>query len=188
MDNWRLVRYSVPLLPFAALFVAALIAQLRKQRVIRRGIARSGRRSITVGKSHRLQDRFEWAPRALGNRSILGDPRNANMKDIINTKIKFREPYRPFAPSVLAECAEPYFDLPNAAHHYPARYVLYVVPARPAKQAILPAITHVDGTGHLQTVFRDATPDTTDWLSALPKPPAFRRYSTPLSILRANPS
>ncbi len=105
-----------------------------------------------------FQDKFEWGPRALGNRSILGDPRNANMKDIINTKIKFREPYRPFAPSVLAECAEAYFDLPNAARHYPARYMLYVVPVRPAKQAILPAITHVDGTGHLQTVFRDANP------------------------------
>src|SRR6266436_7576174 len=78
------------------------------------------------------------------------------MKDIINTKIKFREPYRPFAPSVLAECAEAYLDLPNAARHYPARYMLYVVPVRPAKQAILPAITHVDGTGRLQTVFRDA--------------------------------
>lgn len=105
-----------------------------------------------------FQDRFEWGPRALGNRSILGDPRNANMKDIINTKIKFREPYRPFAPSVLAECAETYFDLPNAAHHYPARYMLYVVPVRPTKQGILPAITHVDGTGRLQTVFRDANP------------------------------
>jgi len=105
-----------------------------------------------------FQDKFEWGPRALGNRSILGDPRNANMKDIINTKIKFREPYRPFAPSVLAECAEAYFDLPNAARHYPARYMLYVVPVRPAKQAILPAITHVDGTGRLQTVFRDANP------------------------------
>jgi carbamoyltransferase len=105
-----------------------------------------------------FQDRFEWGPRALGNRSILGDPRNANMKDIINTKIKFREPYRPFAPSVLAECAEAYFDLPNAAQHYPARYMLYVVPVRPAKHSILPAITHVDGTGRLQTVFRDANP------------------------------
>jgi carbamoyltransferase len=105
-----------------------------------------------------FQDRFEWGPRALGNRSILGDPRNANMKDIINTKIKFREPYRPFAPSVLAECTEAYFDLPNAAHHYPARYMLYVVPVRPAKQSILPAITHVDGTGRLQTVSRDTNP------------------------------
>jgi carbamoyltransferase len=80
------------------------------------------------------------------------------MKDIVNTKIKFREPYRPFAPSVLAECAETYFDLTNAVHHYPARYMLYVIPVRPEKQSVLPAITHVDGTGRLQTVFRDTNP------------------------------
>jgi len=105
-----------------------------------------------------FQDRFEWGPRALGNRSILADPRNPQMKDIVNTKIKFREPYRPFAPSVLAEYAESYFDLPNAARHHPARYMLYVVPVRPCKQSALPAITHVDGTGRLQTVFRETNP------------------------------
>jgi carbamoyltransferase len=105
-----------------------------------------------------FQDRFEWGPRALGNRSILADPRNPGMKDIVNTKIKFREPYRPFAPSVLAECAERYFELPNPPQHYPARYMLYVVPVRPSKQNVLPAITHVDGTGRLQTVFREANP------------------------------
>jgi carbamoyltransferase len=105
-----------------------------------------------------FQGRFEWGPRALGNRSILADPRNPNMKDIVNTKIKFREPYRPFAPSVLAECAETYFDLPNAMEHYPGRYMLYVVPVRPSKHSVLPAITHVDGTGRLQTVFRDSNP------------------------------
>jgi len=105
-----------------------------------------------------FQGRFEWGPRALGNRSILADPRNPNMKDIVNTKIKFREPYRPFAPSVLGECAEIYFDLPNAVRHYPARYMLYVTPVRPSKQGLLPAITHVDGTGRLQTVFRDSNP------------------------------
>jgi carbamoyltransferase len=105
-----------------------------------------------------FQDRFEWGPRALGNRSIIADPRNPNMKDIVNTKIKFREPYRPFAPSVLAEAAETYFDIPDPVKHYPARYMLYVVPVRPSKQELLPAITHVDGTGRLQTVFRDASP------------------------------
>jgi len=105
-----------------------------------------------------FQGRFEWGPRALGNRSILADPGNPKMKDIVNTKIKFREPYRPFAPSVLAECAESYFELPNAMHHYPARYMLYVVPVRPSRQSALPAITHVDGTGRLQTVFRDVNP------------------------------
>jgi len=104
------------------------------------------------------QGRFEWGPRALGHRSIIADPRNPEMKDIVNAKIKFREPYRPFAPSVLAECAEKYFELPHAMSHYPARYMLYVVPVRPSQQANLPAITHVDGTGRLQTVFRDQSP------------------------------
>ena len=104
------------------------------------------------------QGRFEWGPRALGSRSILADPRNPNMKDIVNAKIKFREPYRPFAPSVLAERAEEYFELPNAAKHPPARYMLYVVPVREKQQATLPAITHVDGTGRLQTVFREQSP------------------------------
>ena len=81
------------------------------------------------------QGRFEWGPRALGNRSILADARNPNMKDIVNTKIKFREPYRPFAPSVLAERTEEFFELPNAMEHYPARYMLYVVPVRPSKHS-----------------------------------------------------
>jgi carbamoyltransferase len=105
-----------------------------------------------------FQGRFEWGPRALGHRSIIADPGNPLMKDIVNTKIKFREPYRPFAPSVLAEQAENYFDLPNAAIHYPARYMLYVVPVKPEKRSVLPAITHVDGTGRLQTVFREHSP------------------------------
>jgi len=105
-----------------------------------------------------FQGRFEWGPRALGNRSIIADPRNPEMKDIVNAKIKFREPYRPFAPSVLAECTEKYFELPNAMRHYPARYMLYVVPVKPAEQSRLPAITHVDGTGRLQTVFRQQNP------------------------------
>jgi len=104
------------------------------------------------------QGRFEWGPRALGNRSILADPRNPNMKDIVNAKIKFREPYRPFAPSVLAEHAEKYFELPNATTHSPARYMLYVVPVREEQQHNLPATTHVDGTARLQTVFREQSP------------------------------
>jgi carbamoyltransferase len=102
--------------------------------------------------------RFEWGPRALGARSIIADPGNPNMKDIVNAKIKFREPYRPFAPSVLAECAEKYFELPHATQHYPARYMLYVVPVKENHHSTLPAITHVDGTGRLQTVFRDQSP------------------------------
>jgi carbamoyltransferase len=104
------------------------------------------------------QGRFEWGPRALGSRSILADPRNPDMKDIVNAKIKFREPYRPFAPSVLAEAAENYFELSGAIRHCPARYMLYVVPVKQTQQANLPAITHVDGTGRLQTVFRQESP------------------------------
>src|SRR5437667_412200 len=116
-----------------------------------------------------FQGRFEWGPRALGNRSILADPGNPSMKDIVNTKIKFREPYRPFAPSVLAECAETYFDLPDATRHHPARYMLYVVPVKEAKQSVLPAITHVDGTGRLQTVFREQSPRYYDLISRFGK-------------------
>jgi carbamoyltransferase len=105
-----------------------------------------------------FQGRFEWGPRALGNRSILADPRNPNMKDIVNAKIKFREPHRPFAPSVLAEHTENYFELPNANKHFPARYMLYVVPVRQDQRTALPAITHVDGTARLQMVFSDQSP------------------------------
>ncbi|MGA8010844.1 MAG: carbamoyltransferase [Candidatus Acidiferrales bacterium] len=104
------------------------------------------------------QGRFEWGPRALGNRSILADPRNPAMKDIVNSKIKFREPYRPFAPSVTAECATKYFEMDQAARQYPARYMLYVMPVRPEHRATLPAITHVDGTARVQTVFREHNP------------------------------
>ena len=105
-----------------------------------------------------LDGRFEWGPRALGNRSILADPRRADMKDIVNTKVKFREPYRPFAPSVLVERAEEYFEIPAAARHYPARFMLYVVGVRDGQRARLPAITHVDGTGRLQTVGKESNP------------------------------
>jgi carbamoyltransferase len=104
------------------------------------------------------QGRFEWGPRALGNRSILADPRSHEMKDVVNAKIKFREPYRPFAPSVLADRAADYFELNNPESHYPARYMLYVVPVKQDQQDNLPAITHVDGTGRLQTVFREENP------------------------------
>jgi carbamoyltransferase len=104
------------------------------------------------------QGRFEWGPRALGNRSIIADPRRTDMKDIVNVKIKFREPFRPFAPSVLAEKAEEYFVLDDAAKHYPARYMLYVVDVRENKREVLPAITHVDGTGRLQTVKKEFSP------------------------------
>lgn len=100
------------------------------------------------------QGRFEWGPRALGARSIIADPRRADMKEIVNVKIKFREPFRPFAPSVVVEAAERYFDLPDPGRHYPARFMLYVVNVKPGQAEVLPAITHVDGTARLQAVHR----------------------------------
>jgi len=104
------------------------------------------------------QGRFEWGPRALGNRSILADPRRPEMKDIVNTKIKFREPYRPFAPSVLAERSRDYFDLDDPARQYPARFMLLVVPVLEQSKDRIPAVTHVDGSARLQTVVASANP------------------------------
>lgn len=105
-----------------------------------------------------FQGRFEWGPRALGNRSILADARRADMKDIVNTKIKFREPYRPFAPSVLAERAEDFFLLDNAADNYPARFMLLVTKVKEEMRSRIPATTHIGGTSRLQTVHREVNP------------------------------
>jgi carbamoyltransferase len=104
------------------------------------------------------QGRFEWGPRALGHRSILADPRNPKMKDIVNIKIKFREPYRPFAPSVLAEDTNTYFELPDWKTQMTARFMLLVTPVRQDQRDKLPAITHADGSGRLQTVFQETNP------------------------------
>ena len=104
-----------------------------------------------------FQGRFEWGPRALGNRSILADPRQPETKDIVNNKIKFREPFRPFAPSVVAESVEEYFDLAKADSHLPARFMLLVVPVHGDKQDKIPAVSHM-GTARIQTVYADASP------------------------------
>lgn len=106
-----------------------------------------------------MQGRFEWGPRALGARSILADPRAAHMKDVVNARIKFREPFRPFAPSVLAERVEDYFDLPDAPGVDPARFMLMVVPVRPDRRDEIPAVTHVDGTARIQAVHREQSPE-----------------------------
>jgi len=97
------------------------------------------------------QGRLEWGPRALGNRSILADPRNGKMKDILNEKIKHRESFRPFAPSILEEHTSEYFELDISSP-----YMLLV--AKVKKPDKIPAVTHVDGTGRLQTVSRKANP------------------------------
>jgi carbamoyltransferase len=99
------------------------------------------------------QGRSEWGPRALGNRSILADPTNPNMKDIINAKIKRRESFRPFAPSVLAERVGEYFEQTVSSP-----FMMHVVRFKPEWRTKLPAVAHVDGTGRLQSVSRDENP------------------------------
>ena len=99
--------------------------------------------------------RFEWGPRALGHRSILADPRSAEMKEVVNTKIKFREPFRPFAPVVLEERAAEYFDFPAPERYYPARFMLLVTPIPEDKRDKIQAVCHVGGTGRLQTIRRE---------------------------------
>jgi carbamoyltransferase len=100
-----------------------------------------------------FQGRSEWGPRALGNRSILADPRRQDMKALLNAKIKRRESFRPFAPSVLEERTGEWFTLA-----YPDPFMIKVYPIRPEKRALVPAVTHVDGTGRLQTVSRRTHP------------------------------
>ena len=113
---------------------------------------------LTNGKVVSLfQGRFEWGPRALGNRSILADPRRADMKAIVNAKIKFREPFRPFAPVILEEQTGKYFDLPQVEGNYLARFMLLVAPIHANKQAEIPAVNHF-GTGRLQTIQRKTNP------------------------------
>jgi carbamoyltransferase len=100
-----------------------------------------------------FQGRMEWGARALGNRSILADPRRADMRDIINTRIKFRERFRPFAPSVAVEALDEYF-----VDAVPDSFMIQVYPVRPDKRQVIPAVTHVDGSGRLQTVSRESNP------------------------------
>ena len=97
-----------------------------------------------------FQGRMEFGPRALGNRSIVVDPRRAEMKDILNDRIKKREPFRPFAPSILEERTADYFE-----QSHPAPTMLMVYQVKPERRAEIPAVTHVDGSGRLQTVSRE---------------------------------
>jgi len=100
-----------------------------------------------------FQGRMEWGPRALGNRSLLADPRREDMRELINAKVKLRESFRPFAPSVLEERAAEYFDCPS-----PSSFMLFTAPVLPSAKGIIPAVVHVDGTSRIQTVGRDENP------------------------------
>ncbi|HXB26066.1 MAG TPA: carbamoyltransferase C-terminal domain-containing protein [Gemmatimonadaceae bacterium] len=99
------------------------------------------------------QGRMEWGARALGNRSIVADPRRADIRELINVKIKFREKFRPFAPSVAEEAIDEWFE-----GAVPDPFMIQVYPVRPDKRALIPAVTHVDGSGRLQTVSARTNP------------------------------
>jgi len=108
-----------------------------------------------------FQGRMEWGPRALGNRSIVAHPGLPNMKDVLNARIKHREWFRPFAPSILADHQHEYFE-----HDHPSPFMLHVYKIRPEKRKELCAVNHVDDTGRLQTVTREENPMYYDLISA----------------------
>ncbi|HNV68908.1 MAG TPA: carbamoyltransferase C-terminal domain-containing protein [Candidatus Ozemobacteraceae bacterium] len=103
-----------------------------------------------------FQGRMEMGPRALGNRTLLADPRRHDMRDLLNRKVKHREPFRPFAPSVLAEKATDWFDMPGRTDS--TDFMLFAYPARPDKRERIPAVVHVDGTSRIQTVRASSAP------------------------------
>ncbi len=105
-----------------------------------------------------VQGEFEWGPRALGHRSILADPRSLAMKDLVNSKIKFREAFRPFAPATTIEDADKYFSVGSKKTHDPFKFMLYVVSVKKDKREQLGAITHVDGTARPQFVDEKTNP------------------------------
>ena len=100
-----------------------------------------------------FQGRMEWGPRALGNRSVLADPRRTDMKELVNKMIKFREEFRPFAPSILEEFAGEYLDM-----DIPSPYMLFTANVKEEKKKVIPAVTHVDGTSRHQTVNKKQNP------------------------------
>ncbi len=124
--------------------------KLEEEELIRR-TAEAVAQGLVVGW---FQGRMEYGPRALGNRSILADPRRKDMKDILNHRVKNREHFRPFAPSVLEEKAHEYFEMDCAA----SPFMLKVFPVREEKRGLIPAITHRDGTARVQTVSKRSNP------------------------------
>ena len=123
------------------------IAELTEPELTKRSAAIIGNGKILGW----FQGRAEWGPRALGNRSIVADPRRPEMKEILNRRIKHREIFRPFAPSILAEATADYFE-----KSHPSPFMTLAYPVRPERRGTIPAPTHVDGTGRLQTVTRAA--------------------------------
>ncbi|MFQ6616830.1 MAG: carbamoyltransferase C-terminal domain-containing protein, partial [Fidelibacterota bacterium] len=117
-------------------------------------LAKEGAKLVADGKVLGwFQGRMEWGPRALGNRSIIADPRREDMKDILNSRVKHREKFRPFAPSILSEAVGDYFD-----QTYPDPFMIKVYNVLPEKRSEIPAVTHVDGSGRLQTVHKETNP------------------------------
>jgi carbamoyltransferase len=100
-----------------------------------------------------FQGRMEWGPRALGNRSLLADPRREDMRELINAKVKLREPFRPFAPAVLEERAKEFFQIDG-----PSPFMQFTVPVLPSAKGLIPAVVHVDGTARVQTVDQNSNP------------------------------
>src|SRR5256714_4599257 len=134
----------------AALAEAGLQYKTYSDREVTRRAARDIANGAVMGW---FQGRMEFGPRALGNRSIVVDPRRADMKDTLNERIKKREPFRPFAPSILEECVGDYFE-----QTHPAPTMLMVYQIKPERRAEIPAVTHVDGSGRLQTVSENVNP------------------------------
>jgi carbamoyltransferase len=126
-----------------------LISELADEEIIR-ATARHIADGAIVGW---FSGRAEWGPRALGNRSIVADPRRAEMTERLNRRIKHRETFRPFAPSILSESAGDFFE-----RSHPSPFMTFAYPLRQAKRDALPAATHVDSTCRLQTVDREANP------------------------------
>ena len=133
-----------------ALYEAGLVAERLDDETLFARVARDLAEGRIVGW---FQGRFEMGPRALGNRSILADPRRLATKDRINARIKYRESFRPFAPAVLVEHTREYFEIDQADP-----FMTMAPRVRPEKRDVIPAVVHIDGTARLQTVEREANP------------------------------
>jgi carbamoyltransferase len=127
-----------------------VVRQINEESQLVKEIAHAIAQGLIVGW---FQGRMEWGPRALGNRSILADPRRVDMKEILNLKIKRRESFRPFAPSILREHVADWFETDDDVP-----FMMQVYQVRPERRGHIPAVTHVDGSGRLQTVHQQANP------------------------------